>query len=134
MKYIHVEIVIKTLIMYNYYTRTKSMLRNQSFNLMLLQGERVQIQNSLRMYQLYLILPDLQKKKRKADQNLVHYEAAKRKRQYRDNQANNDGQNEVENGDVLGKPSAALQCKMNSIEVQTDMTMDDLAALEHTNT
>ena len=110
------------------------MLRNQSFNLILLQGERVQIQNSLRMYQLYLILPDLQKKKRKADQNLVRYEAAKRKQQYRNNQANNDGQNEVENGDVLGKPSAALQCKMNSIEVQTDMTMDDLAALEHTNT
>ena len=74
-------------------------------------------------------------KKRKVDQNLVLYEAAKRRRQNRDEQVNNQGQHDVEDEDDLGRKSVGVQCSevisKKSIAVQTDMTMADLAALEH---
>ena len=59
----------------------------------------------------------------------MHYEAAKSRRQNRDEQVNNQ---EVEDEDDMGRNSVGVQCtEVIPVAVQTNMTMADLAALEH---
>ena len=66
---------------------------------------------------------------------MTRYEAAKRRQQYRDEQA---CKTKVHNTDdsnleIANCQSIAVQCDIisQSVEVQTDLTMADLAALEH---
>ena len=65
-------------------------------------------------------------KKRKADLSMTRYEAAKRRQRCKDKQ-------ETGNDLLSENKSVAVQTVItsHSVEVQTDFTMVDLAALEH---
>ena len=68
--------------------------------------------------------------KRKADLSMTPFEAAKRRRQCRDEQvtkSNADGNILAERRHQL---EVTLQFDKHSVEVQTDLTMDELASVE----